>query len=100
MPTLIRARLLTFLAEPKGADDHSAYRYEEDGGLLINGGVIQARGSYADVAAHEGQGVSLIHHRPHLVRTGINVAHAHFPHIQVIGSFGAEILDWPNTYTF
>ena len=27
-------------------------------------------------------------------------AHAHFPQMQVIASFGAELLDWLNTYTF
>lgn len=100
MPTLIRARLLTFLAEPKGADDHSAYRYEEDGGLLIDGGVIQACGSYDDVAAQAGEGVELVDHRPHLIMPGFIDAHAHFPQMQVIGSFGAELLDWLNTYTF
>jgi guanine deaminase len=100
MPTLIRARLLTFLAEPKNANDHSSYRYEEDGGLLIDGGVIRACGSYADVATQADEGIELIDHRPHLVMPGFIDAHAHFPQMQVIGSFGAELLDWLNTYTF
>lgn len=100
MPKLIRARLLTFLAEPKAADDHSAYRYEEDGGLLIENGIIRAAGPYADVANNAGEDVELIDHRPHLVMPGFIDAHAHFPQMQVMGSFGAELLDWLNTYTF
>src|SRR5690554_1910327 len=100
MATLIRARLLSFVAEPSVADDHSCYRYEEDGGLLIDGGVIQASGRYADVAARAGMEATVFDHRPHLVMPGFIDAHAHLPQMQVIGSFGAELLDWLNTYTF
>jgi len=100
MPTLIRARLLTFLAEPQSADDHASYRYEEDGAVLIDAGVIQAAGNFSEVASQAGEDVELVDHRPHLVMPGFIDAHAHFPQMQVIGSFGAELLDWLNTYTF
>src|SRR5690606_15821474 len=100
MPTLIRARLLTFLAEPQSADDHASYRYEEDGAVLIDGGVIQAAGNFSEVAIQAGVDVELVDHRPHLVMPGFIDAHAHLPQMQVIGSFGAELLDWLNTYTF
>ena len=100
MPLLIRARLLTFLAEPQAPDDHASYRYEEDGALLIEDGVIQAVGSYSEVSAKVGADIRVVDHRPHLVMPGFIDAHAHLPQMQVIGSFGAELLDWLNTYTF
>ena len=97
---LIRARLLSFLRQPGSSDDSSSYRYEEDGGLLVRDGRIADAGDYAEVAARAGDRVETVDHRPNLVVPGFIDAHAHFPQMQVIASYGAELLDWLNTYTF
>ncbi|TGV63162.1 guanine deaminase, partial [Mesorhizobium sp. M00.F.Ca.ET.158.01.1.1] len=47
-----------------------------------------------------GEGVKKIDHRPHLLLPGFIDTHVHFPQMQVIASYGAELLDWLNTYTF
>jgi guanine deaminase len=98
--TLLRGRTLTFQRWPDGVDDHSAYAFEEDGGVLVRRGRIVVAGSYADVARQAGEDTSIIDHRPHLLMPGFIDAHAHFPQMQVIASYGAELLDWLNTYTF
>ncbi|MCB1425038.1 MAG: guanine deaminase [Zhengella sp.] len=98
--TLIRGRLLTFLRRPESLDDSGAFSYEADGGLLIRDGRIERRGSFAEVSAHAGEGVEVVDHRPHLVLPGFIDAHAHFPQMQVIASFGTELLEWLNLYTF
>ncbi len=96
---LLRGRTLSFLGEPKGVADHGSYRYEEDGGLLIRDGRIAAAGAFADIAAAAGD-TPVVDHRPHLILPGLIDAHAHMPQMQVIASYGAELLDWLNTYTF
>ncbi|AZN97529.1 guanine deaminase [Mesorhizobium sp. M9A.F.Ca.ET.002.03.1.2] len=98
--TLLRGRTLSFLRWPETIDDHAAWRYEEDGGLLLRDGRIVASGAYADVEKKAGEGAKKIDHRPHLLLPGFIDAHAHFPQMQVIASYGAELLDWLNTYTF
>ncbi|TKB31473.1 MAG: guanine deaminase, partial [Mesorhizobium sp.] len=98
--TLLRGRTLSFLRWPETIDDHSAWRYEQDGGLLLRDGRIVAAGAYAEVEKKAGEGTKKIDHRPHLLLPGFIDAHAHFPQMQVIASFGAELLDWLNTYTF
>ncbi|MER9689330.1 guanine deaminase [Mesorhizobium sp. M0139] len=98
--TLLRGRTLSFLRWPEAIDDHAAWRYEEDGGLLIRDGRIVAAGSYTEVEKQAGDGAKKIDHRPHLLLPGFIDAHAHFPQMQVIASYGAELLDWLNTYTF
>jgi guanine deaminase len=98
--TLLRGRTLSFLRWPDNTDDHAAYRYEEDGGLLIESGRIVAAGSYADVSAKAGKGAKRIDHRPHLILPGFIDAHVHFPQMGVIASYGTELLDWLNKYTF
>ena len=97
--TLLRGRTLSFSAEPQGPDDTDAYRYETDGAILIGGGKIIASGSYADVSARA-QGAEIIDHRPHLLMAGFIDTHIHFPQVQVIASWGAQLLDWLNSCTF
>ena len=97
---LLRGRTLSFLRWPETIDDHTAYAYEEDGGLLIRDGKIVAAGPYAEVEKRAGEGTKKVDHRPHLILPGFIDAHVHFPQMQVIASYGAELLDWLNTYTF
>ena len=98
--TLLRGRTLSFLRWPETIDDHAAYRYEENGGLLLRDGKIVAAGAYAEVAKQAGEGVKVIDHRPHLLLPGFIDAHMHFPQMQILASYGAELLEWLNTYTF
>jgi len=96
---LLRGRLLTFHAEPQGPDDTGAYSYIEDGALVIGGGVIRAAGTYAAMTA-QAPDMPVTDHRPHLMMAGFIDPHIHFPQGQVIASWGAQLLDWLNTYTF
>jgi guanine deaminase len=98
--TLLRGRTLTFHRWPETIDDHAAYAYEEDGGVLMQGGKIVAAGAYADVEKRAGADARRIDHRPHLILPGFIDAHVHYPQLQVLASYGAELLEWLNTYTF
>lgn len=97
---LLRGRLLSFLRAPQSATDSSSYAYESDGGLLIEDGVIAARGAYADIKATVPADVVEIDHRPHLIMPGFIDTHLHFPQMQVIASYAGNLLEWLNTYTF
>ena len=52
--TLLRGRTLSFLRWPETVDDHAAYAYQEDGGILVDKGKIVAVGPYAEVARRAG----------------------------------------------
>lgn len=97
---LIRGRVLSFRREPEGVDDSAAYLYEDDGAVLVRDGRIAAVGDHADVALLAGPDAAVADHRPHLVLPGFIDAHIHMPQMQVIASYGAELLDWLNDYTF
>jgi guanine deaminase len=96
--TILRGRTLTFRRAPEAIDDSDAWSFEEDGGLVVENGMIVAAGAYASMPREADDLV--IDHRPHLIVPGFIDAHAHFPQMQVIGSYGAELLDWLNNYTF
>ncbi|WP_371223179.1 guanine deaminase [Roseovarius sp. 2305UL8-3] len=97
--TLLRGRLLTFHREPVDGAETDAYTYLEDGALLLRDGVIVTRGEFADVTA-QAPDAPVMDHRPHLMMAGFIDTHLHFPQVQVIASWGAQLLDWLNGYVF
>ncbi len=98
--TLIRGRLLSFRRAPLSLADSDSYTYEHDGALLVSDGRIAAAGDYAAVRQAAPEGTPEIDHRPHLILPGFIDCHMHFPQMQVIASYAADLLEWLNTYTF
>ncbi|MBC2774153.1 guanine deaminase [Rhizobium sp. AQ_MP] len=98
--TLIRGHLLSFRRAPEHAGDRESYLYEEDGALLVRDGKIAAVGAYPEVKPKAGAEVTEIDHRPHLILPGLIDCHVHFPQMQVIASYAANLLEWLDTYTF
>jgi guanine deaminase len=96
---LLRGRVLSFRAKPESVDDHAAYVFEEDGGVLVRDGRVVAVGEFSTVAT-QASDVEIVDHHPHLILPGFIDAHVHMPQMQVIASYGAELLDWLNSYTF
>ncbi|WP_424930648.1 guanine deaminase [Amaricoccus tamworthensis] len=96
---LLRGRVLSFISEPQGPDDTACYRYIEDGAILIRDGMIEAVDDHAKLAAADDD-AETVDHRPHLLMAGFIDSHLHFPQTQVIASWGAQLLDWLNNYTF
>lgn len=99
MDRVLRGRVLRFLREPEGIEDLAACAYDEDGAILVRGGRVAAIGAAADVLPLAPE-AEVIDHRPHLILPGFIDTHIHMPQAQIIGSWGAQLLDWLNTYTF
>jgi guanine deaminase len=92
----LRGDLLDFTGEPGwGEVDSSAVRYRPDHWLLIEGGRIV--GAQAEAP---GEGWERVDHRGRLILPGFIDTHVHMPQLDVIASYGTELLDWLNTYTF
>ncbi|MGV1828625.1 guanine deaminase [Agrobacterium vitis] len=98
--TLIRGRLLSFRSQPRDITDTASYLFESDGAVLVENGLILASGAYDSVKAEADAQTVEIDHRPHLILPGFIDCHVHFPQMQVIGSYAANLLEWLNTYTF
>ncbi|QBX34084.1 guanine deaminase [Paracoccus liaowanqingii] len=100
MQQLIRGRVLDFHADPHDTDD--SHRFWEDGAILVTDGVITATGDHAEMSRRGliPAGIAQTDHRPHLILAGFIDTHIHFPQVQVVASWGAQLLDWLNDYTF
>ena len=94
----LRGDLLDFIAEPAWGDvAPSALRYRADHWLLIEDGRIAGAqpGSLPPAP-----GWRCEDHRGRLILPGFIDTHVHSPQIDIIASYGAELIDWLNTYTF
>jgi guanine deaminase len=96
----IRGRLLSFLRAPRGAGDAQSYRYFDDGIVLVQDGRIYAVGPAAELTAQLPAGIPVEHHDDALILPGFIDPHIHFPQTQVIASYGAQLLEWLEKYTF
>jgi guanine deaminase len=96
----IRGRVLTFLRAPSGAGDAGSYRYFDDGIILVRDGKIDAVGPAAELTPRL-PAAAPVEHFPHaLIMPGFIDPHIHYPQTQVIASYGAQLLEWLEKYTF
>ena len=93
----IRGDLLDFVAEPGWGDVEAvgAVRFRPDHWLLVeNGRIVRAQADAPDATwtRHD--------HRGRLVMPGFIDTHVHSPQLDVIASYGTELLDWLERHTF
>jgi guanine deaminase len=92
----LRGDLLDFTGEPVWGDtDSAAVRFRPDHWLLVEGGRIvgvQAEAPGEDWKRHD--------HAGRLILPGFIDTHVHSPQLDVIASYGTELLDWLTTHTF
>ena len=92
----IHGDLLDFTADPVwGETDSGAVRFRPDHWLFVEGGRIvaaQAKAPSDSWIRHD--------HAGRLVLPGFVDTHVHSPQIDVIASYGTELLDWLATHTF
>jgi guanine deaminase len=94
----LRGDLLDFIAAPAwGEVDPAGVRWRPDHWLLVDGGrIVGARPGHQppgdDWARHEYPG--------RLILPGFIDTHVHSPQLDVIASYGTELLDWLDTHTF
>ena len=94
-----RAAILHSLADPAVVGIEQSYQYFEDGILLIENGKVAEVGAAAELLPKL-TGVDLQEYRDALITPGFIDTHIHYPQTGIIASYGEQLLDWLNTYTF
>ncbi|MDH3665577.1 MAG: guanine deaminase [Paracoccaceae bacterium] len=96
--TIFRGPLMRFAGDPFEIGAEAALIYDEDSALAVENGLIAAVGpAETIIAAYPGAGVSSA---GGLIAPGFVDCHMHYPQTAVIASYGTQLLDWLNTYTF
>ena len=94
-----RAAILHSIADPAVVGVEQSYEYFEDGLLVIDNGQVAKVGHAADLLSSL-KGVEIIEYRDALITPGFIDTHIHYPQTGMIASYGEQLLDWLNTYTF
>ncbi|MDH4559993.1 guanine deaminase [Pseudomonas sp. BN411] len=98
--TAYRSAILHSIADPALVGVEQSYQYFEDGLLVVEDGRIKALGEAKSLLPGLDAGVEVHEYRDALITPGFIDTHIHFPQTGMIASYGEQLLDWLNTYTF
>lgn len=95
-----RAALLHILDDPSRVPAAEAHAYHPDGLLLVEDGHVAAFGAWDELGPTLPEGTPVESLPGRLIAPGFVDAHVHYPQVDVIAAWGAQLLDWLNTHTF
>ncbi len=93
-----RASLLHFHADPAFSDD--AWRWHEDGLLIVDGDKVRAAGDHAQLKGTLAPDTPVHDYRGKLIVPGFIDTHLHYPQTDIIASPAPGLLPWLERYTF
>lgn len=91
-----RGEILSVAHDPR--DEPDAVRHEREGLLVIEDGIVAARGPYAELATR--YGAIEAEPLPGLIVPGFIDAHVHYPQTDSIAAHGEQLMDWLTRHIF
>lgn len=98
--TAYRSAILDSLGDPAELGIENSYRYFEDGLMIIEEGKIKALGKASELLHTLPAEVPVQQYDNALIIPGFIDTHIHYPQIGMIASYGEQLLDWLENYTF
>ncbi len=92
--------VLHFVADPGENDDPYAMQFFDDGLLVVEDGRVKAVGDAASVVPSLPANAERVDCSGRLILPGFVDAHIHYPQTDVIASYGMQLLDWLERYTY
>ena len=96
----IRGRVLSFRDDPAVVEGKNSYSYWEDGVVVVADGMIVAVGESATILCDLGPDVEVDDHSGRFVLPGFIDTHIHYSQSRIIASYGAQLIQWLEKYTF
>ena len=100
MRTAFRGSVFHCLADPGEHDREEAVAYFEDGLLVVEDGVVAELGDAGALMESLSGDTRLEDLSGKLIVPGLIDCHVHYPQLDVIASYGEELLDWLHQYAF
>lgn len=94
-----RGEILHFLSDP-AKDETNSYQHFADGVLIVKNGLVEQLGEAQDILPNLADDVEVTIHDNGILMPGFVDTHIHFPQTEIIGSYGEQLLEWLDTYTF
>ena len=100
MLKVYRGELLHFLADPEKVVLEDSYQYLEDGLMIIKNGLIDQIGDAKELLPTLDASIEITHYENGLIMPGFIDTHVHYPQTEMIASYGEQLLEWLENYTF
>ena len=97
--TVIRGAFLDCLDDPFWVNASQSMRYLPDGLLVLRAGKVLDFGPYEELCDRYSE-VPITHYPGRLITPGLVDTHSHFPQTEMIASYGSQLLEWLELYTF
>lgn len=92
-----RGQILYFTENP--VFHKNAYQYHKDGVLYVQNGKILEAGDYASLKEKYTGDITIVDYSGKLITPGFIDAHAHFAQMEMVASYGDQLVDWLEKYT-
>ncbi|MBU2965315.1 guanine deaminase [Amphritea sp. 2_MG-2023] len=98
--TAYRAAILDSLGDPSEVGIENSYRYFDDGLMVVENGQITALGEASELLSTLPADIRIQQYTDALIIPGFIDTHIHYPQTGMIASYGEQLLDWLENYTF
>jgi guanine deaminase len=95
-----RGSIFHCLTDPGPHADESAVEHIEDGLLVVEDGHVAQVGEASELLPGLEEGVPVEDFRGKLMVPGLIDCHVHCPQVDIIASYGEQLLDWLNKYAY
>jgi len=95
----LRGQTLSYRDDPFRVAPDAAVSHNEDGAVIVSGGKIIEVGPAQEVLARYPH-IEVERYPDCLIMAGFVDAHVHYPQLEIMASYGEQLLEWLNKYTF
>ena len=100
MRQAFRASLLHCLADPGEGSAPSAVEFIEDGLLVVENGIVLEAGAAPTLLTQLADNTKIVEYNGKIIVPGFIDCHVHFPQLDIVASYGEQLLDWLNRYAY
>ena len=100
MRTAFRGSVFHCIADPGEQDSEDAFVYFDDGLLIVEDGRVVELGKADELTESLSADTRVEDFSGKLIVPGFIDCHVHYPQLDVIASYGEELLDWLHRYAF
>jgi len=100
MQQAFRASIFHCLSDPGPHADEAAVEHIDDGLLVVKDGRVTQIGTAEELLPALPEGVQVEDHSGKLIVPGLIDCHVHFSQVDIIASYGEQLLDWLNRYAY
>lgn len=100
MQQAFRASIFHCLSDPGPHADKASVEHIDDGLLVVEDGRVTKVGAADELLPALPDGVQVEDHSGKLIVPGLIDCHVHFSQVDIIASYGEQLLDWLNRYAY